>query len=322
MNNVIKQNRKRNGSQTSSFGVGTRINHDSSKFYNSKIYAGSNNTYFAKDIENPIPQENINKVFCKSSERMSELPDNSVHLMVTSPPYNVGKVYDKNLSMEEYRELLTKVFKETYRVLVPGGRACVNVANLGRKPYLPIHSYVIEDMQRLGFLMRGEVIWNKASSASQSFAWGSWLSATNPTLRDIHEYILIFSKDGFARKKPEVRKPTITKEEFMEYTKSIWTFSAERASRIGHPAPFPIELPYRLIQLYTFEDEVILDPFVGSGTTCLAALKTKRRYVGYDNDQEYCWLAEKRISEYLQSQNTLFNQQIAINHEVFPVQNV
>lgn len=312
MNNISKPNGKRSGSQTSSFGVGTRINHDSSKFYNSKIYAGSNNTYFAEEIENPIQQENINKVFCKSSEHMSELPDNSVHLMVTSPPYNVGKVYDKNLSMEEYRDLLTKIFKETYRVLVPGGRACVNVANLGRKPYLPIHSYVIEDMQKLGFLMRGEVIWNKASSASQSFAWGSWLSATNPTLRDVHEYILIFSKDGFTRKKPAVRKPTINKEEFMEYTKSIWTFSAERASRIGHPAPFPIELPYRLIQLYTFEDEVILDPFAGSGTTCLAALKTKRRYVAYDNDKKYCELAEKRIAEYLQGQNTLFNQQANI----------
>ncbi|MDO8497125.1 MAG: site-specific DNA-methyltransferase [bacterium] len=315
MNNISKPNGKRNGSKTSSFGVGTRINHDSSKFYNSKIYAGSNNTYFAEEIENPIQQENINKVFCKSSEQMSELPDNSVHLMVTSPPYNVGKVYDKNLSMKEYRDLLTKIFKETYRVLVPGGRACVNVANLGRKPYLPIHSYVIEDMQKLGFLMRGEVIWNKASSASQSFAWGSWLSATNPTLRDVHEYILIFCKDGFARKKPAVRKPTINKEEFMEYTKSIWTFSAERASRIGHPAPFPIELPYRLIQLYTFEDEVILDPFAGSGTTCLAALKTKRRYVAYDNDKKYCELAEKRIAEYLQGQNTLFNQQANISRK-------
>lgn len=311
MNNILKVNGKSTGSCTSSFGVGTRMNHDSSRFYNSKIYAESNNTYFAKDIENPIPQENINKVFCKNSEQMTELPNDSIHLMVTSPPYNVGKDYDKNLSMSDYRGLLTKVFKETYRVLVPGGRVCVNIANLGRKPYLPIHSYIIEDMQNLGFLMRGEIIWNKASSASQSFAWGSWLSATNPTLRDVHEYILIFSKDGFARKKPIGRRPTITKEEFMEYTKSIWTFSAERASRVGHPAPFPIELPYRLTQLYTFEDDVVLDPFVGSGTTCLAALKTKRRYVGYDNDKKYCELAERRIEEYLQSQNTLFNQKTA-----------
>lgn len=315
MNNIFKPNGKRNGTQTYSFGVGKRINHDSSRFYNSKLYAGSHNVYCAKEIENTIPPEKINKVFYKSSEQMSELPDNSVHLMVTSPPYNVGKDYDKNLSLKEYRDLLTTIFRETHRVLVPGGRACINVANLGRKPYLPLHSYIIEDIHKIGYLMRGEVIWNKASSASQSFAWGSWLSATNPTLRDVHEYILIFSKDGFARKKPTQRKVTITKEEFMEYTKSIWTFSAERASKIGHPAPFPIELPYRLIQLYTFEDEVVLDPFVGSGTTCLAALKTRRRYVAYDNDKKYCELAEKRITEYLQSQNNLFNQQDKIGHK-------
>ncbi|PIP64551.1 hypothetical protein COW96_01930 [Candidatus Roizmanbacteria bacterium CG22_combo_CG10-13_8_21_14_all_33_16] len=134
--------------------------------------------------------------------------------------------------------------------------------------------------------------------------------------------MLIFCKDGFARKKPEVRKPRITKEEFMEYTKSIWTFSAERASRVGHPAPFPIELPYRLIQLYTFEDEIVLDPFVGSGTTCLAALKTKRRYVGYDNNKKYCELAERRIKEYLQSQNTLFNQQTNTSQKIALIANV
>jgi DNA modification methylase len=299
-------NQRRNGTQTYSFGVGKRMNHDSSKFYNSKLYSGSKIQYFASEVENAIADKNLNQIFCKSSEKMSELPDNSIHLMVTSPPYNVGKDYDSNLSLEEYRDLLKRVFQETYRVLVPGGRACVNIANLGRKPYLPLHSYIIEDMHKIGFLMRGEVIWNKASSASQSFAWGSWLSATNPTLRDVHEYILIFSKEGFARKKPVNRKPTITKEEFMEFTKSIWTFSAERARRVGHPAPFPVELPYRLIQLYTFEGEVVLDPFVGSGTTCVAALKTNRKYVGYDTDKKYCDLAENRIKESFKEQAALF----------------
>ena len=298
MNNIVNPNGKRNGSQTSSFGVGTRINHDSSKFYNSKIYAGSNNTYFVKDIENPIPQENINKVFCKSSEKMSEIPDNSVHLMVTSPPYNVGKVYDKNLSMEEYRDLLTEVFKETYRVLVPGGRVCVNVANLGRKPYIPLDGFIIDDMLNLGFLMRGEIIWNKASSGSPSTAWGSWLSAQNPILRDIHEYILVFSKGMYSRGNPG-RKSTISKEEFLEFTKSMWTFSAESARKVGHPAPFPVELPYRLIQLYTYEREVILDPFIGSGQVAIAAVKTNRNYVGYDITEEYVKLAEKRIKDFI-----------------------
>jgi len=124
--------------------------------------------------------------------------------------------------------------------------------------------------------MRGEIIWNKSSSASPSTAWGSWLSPANPTLRDVHEYILVFSKQTFSRKNVNKRKSTISKEEFLELTKSIWTFPAEPARKIGHPAPFPAELPYRLIQLYTYENEVVLDPFVGSGQTSIAALKTSR----------------------------------------------
>lgn len=137
---------------------------------------------------------------------MEELPDNSVHLMVTSPPYNVGKEYDQNLSFTEYREFLKSVWKEVYRVLVPGGRACINIANLGRKPYIPLHTFIIKDMLDIGFLMRGEIIWNKGSSASPSTAWGSWLSAKNPTLRDVHEYILVFSKDTFKRENPKKEK--------------------------------------------------------------------------------------------------------------------
>lgn len=302
-------NQRKDGTRTSSFGTSGRINHDSSKFYNSRLYEGlnqgKNNVQY---IENSIDEKNINKIFCRSSETMNELPDNSVHLMVTSPPYNVGKDYDKNLSLKEYKELLKRVFKETYRVLVPGGRACINIANLGRKPYIPLHSFIIEDMHDIGFLMRGEILWDKASSASPSTAWGTWLKANNPVLRDVHEYILVFCKNSFTRRNPHKRKSTISKEEFLEFTKSVWTFSAERASRVGHPAPFPVELPYRLIQLYTFEGDVILDPFVGSGTACVAALKTNRKYVAYDIDKKYCDLAERRIKNFLQEQITLFSK--------------
>lgn len=194
-------------------------------------------------------------------------------------------------------DLLNSIWKETYRVLVPGGRVCINVANLGRKPYIPLHSYIIEGMQNIGFLMRGEILWNKASSASPSTAWGSWLSAANPVLRDIHEYILVFSKDTYSRKKGK-KENTIKKEEFLEWTKSVWTFPAISARKIGHPAPFPEELPHRLIQLYSFKDDVILDPFVGSGSTCLSAIKDERNYVAYDIDPEYIKLAETRISKY------------------------
>ena len=167
--------------------------------------------------------------------------------MVTSPPYNVGKDYDDDLTLAEYLSFLKRVWAETYRVLVPGGRACINVANLGRKPYIPLHAFIIHDMNEIGFLMRGEIIWDKGASASSSTAWGSWQSASNPTLRDTHEYILVFSKGNFRREKLDGRTDTISKEEFLEFTKSVWSFAAEFAKKIGHPAPFPIELPYRLI---------------------------------------------------------------------------
>ncbi|MCR4416342.1 MAG: site-specific DNA-methyltransferase [Ignavibacteria bacterium] len=290
-------NKRKNGTKTSSFGSPGRINHDSTSFYSSRLYEGLPKEEIVDYVENSISKELINTIFCKSSENMDELPDSSVHLMVTSPPYNVGKEYDENLTLEEYRKFLKKVWKETKRVLVPGGRMCINIANLGRKPYIPLHAFLIEDILDLGFLMRGEIIWNKASSGSPSTAWGSWLSAKNPTLRDIHEYILVFSKGTYSRENLE-RRSTISKEEFLEFTKSVWTFAAEPATKVGHPAPFPVELPYRLIQLYTFENEVILDPFMGSGQTAIAALKSGRNFVGYEINKSYVKLAEKRIREF------------------------
>jgi site-specific DNA-methyltransferase (adenine-specific) len=235
------------------------------------------------------------KVFCKSSERMDEIPDNSVHLMVTSPPYNASKDYDENLNLEEYLGMLNQVWRETYRVLAPGGRACINVANLGRKPYIPLHSHIIQQMTSLGFLMRGEIIWDKGASASPSTAWGSWQSAANPVLRDVHEYILVFSKGMYPRKRSG-KENTIGRDEFLEWTKSVWSFPAVSAKKVGHPAPFPEELPHRLIQLYTFEGDVVLDPFAGSGTTCLAALADGRFYIGYEIRRDYFELAHQRIA--------------------------
>ena len=290
---------RKKGTKTSTFGSPGRINHDSTNFYKSRLYEGLPKEESYKYIENTIPSQYLDQIFCKTSEKMEELPDNSVHLMVTSPPYNVGKEYDENLTLNEYREFLKRVWSEVKRVLVPGGRACINIANLGRKPYIPLHAYMIEDMLDLGFLMRGEIIWNKASSGSPSTAWGTWLSAKNPILRDIHEYILVFSKSSFARDRIENKKSTISKEEFLEFTKSVWTFSAEPATKVGHPAPFPVELPYRLIQLYTFEKEVILDPFMGSGQTAIAAIKTHRHYIGYETNQEYIELAQRRIKDFI-----------------------
>ena len=286
---------KRRGTRTSAFGTAGRVSHDASSYYARRLHDGLPQEERVDYVEYALADTAIDRILHKSAQEMSELPDKSVHLMVTSPPYNVGKDYDADLSLGEYRAFLKDVWAETYRALVPGGRACVNVANLGRRPYLPLHAFIIADMLEAGFLMRGEVLWDKGPSPST--AWGTWQSAGNPTLRDTHEYVLIFSKQSFSRPKVEGRRSTISRDDFLEFTKSVWHFTSESASRVGHPAPFPVELPARLIQLYTYEGEVVLDPFMGSGSTALAAVQAGRRYVGYETDAAYVELAEGRIAK-------------------------
>jgi len=290
----LDEKARRGGTATSDFGTSGRVSHDSSRFYGSRLYGGQTRGGEPELGENEINEDSENRVFCKSSERMDELPDRSVHLMITSPPYNVGKQYDADLTLDEYLAQLRRVFGEVQRVLVSGGRACVNVANVGRRPYIPLQGYIAQVVISLGFLMRGEIIWDKSSSAGVSTAWGSWRSATNPSLRDTHEYILVFSKDSFRR--GVKGKNTIGRDEFLEYTKSVWRFPTESAKRIGHPAPFPVELPYRLIQLYSFEGDVVLDPFMGSGTTGIACHICGRQFIGYELDPESFTIAADRIA--------------------------
>ena len=136
-------------------------------------------------------------------------------------------------------------------------------------------------------------------------AWGSWQSASNPVLRDVHEYILIFSKGDYKRN-VQGKENTITKEQFMEWTKSIWTMNPESAKKVNHPAPFPEELPYRLIQLYSFKNDIILDPFIGSGTTAIASIKSERQFIGYEICEEYKQITENRINPYLTQENFIF----------------
>lgn len=286
--------RARKSTKTSTFGVSARISHDSSKFYDSKLYAGVKEA--GPMVANEAPAEAVNRIHLGSSENMAALPDGCVHLMVTSPPYNVQKDYDDDLTLQEYLDLLERVFAETYRVLAPGGRVAINVANLGRKPYIPLHAYIIQRMHGIGYQMRGEIIWNKGASAGPSCAWGSWKSASNPVLRDIHEYILVFTKGPFKRPDAKGKENTIERDDFLENTKSVWTFAPASAKRLKHPAPFPEELPARLIDLYTFAGDLVLDPFNGSGSTCVAAARRGRRYVGYDLDPEYVKLAEARLA--------------------------
>lgn len=236
----------------------------------------------------------MNEIICQDSRDLSIVTSSSVHLIITSPPYNVGKDYEKDQTLSDWKSLLRSVFAECNRVLVPGGRICINTANTWRKPYLPLHKYIMDIIEEFNFNMRGEIIWDKGASVGVSTAWGSWNSASNPVLRDVHEYILIYSKGAWGRGKG---KSTIVKDEFLSYTKSIWSLPTASAKRAGHPAPFPIELPTRLIKLYSFEGDVVLDPFVGSGTTCIAAMQEERRFWGFDNNPDYVKRALKRLDD-------------------------
>ena len=250
-----------------------------------------------EDLKEIYELNNISKIkdeiFHKSSEDMQELENNCVSLTITSPPYNIGKDSDLDLSDNEYWKMMKNIFLETFRVTESGGRVVVNVANLGRKPYIPFSKYFTELLIDIGFIMRGEIIWQKSKGANANFAWGSWLSASNPVIRDIHEYCLVFSKDSF--KKSSKGESTIEKEEFMESTLSIWNINPARAKKIGHPAPFPVELPQKFINLYSYKDDLILDPFIGSGTTAIAAKNLKRNFVGKKKKKEYIDIANNRL---------------------------
>lgn len=283
--------------KTSSFGTGKREGHDSSSFYTRKLYGD----YFKQPatekeisgIHIPPPGDWANKIYCQSSEEMSQIPGNSVGLAFTSPPYNVGKEYDDDLNFEDYLTLIQNVGEEVYRVLRPGGRYVINLANLGRKPYIPLHSFFYNIHTKIGFLPMGEIIWVKGRGANGSCAWGSWQSAKAPRLRDVHEYLIVLAKMSFSR--PDKGESAISKEEFLGSTLSVWEIAPESAKRIGHPAPFPVELAGRVINLYSYKNDVILDPFAGSGSTCVAAKMLERYYVGYDISEEFCRIAEDRL---------------------------
>ena len=299
----------RKKTSTSAFGVSGRENHDATDFYSRfpPPRTTTDSLVAACDVSNEI--------LLGDARDMRMVNANSVALVVTSPPYFAGKQYESDLtdgkvpaSYIEYLEMLRGVFAECWRVLEPGGRIAVNVANLGRKPYRSLAADVIRILQDdIGFLLRGEVIWQKAQGASGSCAWGSFASAANPVLRDLSERIVVASKGRFDRaisrkQREQMGLPfenTITPEEFMELTLDVWSLRAESAKRVNHPAPFPVELPERFIRLYTYEGDVVLDPFIGSGTTAVAAIRNDRRFVGYDTDADYVGRARQRADQEL-----------------------
>jgi site-specific DNA-methyltransferase (adenine-specific) len=296
------------GTVTSNFGVSRRESHDASGFYG-RFEA----PILDDDSTVPSPEPVADPFVVGDARHMRTVADGTVALVVTSPPYFAGKQYEEELERDgvpssylEYLELLHDVFADCVRVLEPGGRIAVNVANLGRKPYRSLAADVIHILQdRLGLLLRGEIIWQKGAGASGSCAWGSFRSPSNPVLRDVTERVVVASKGRFQRAlTPEQRRSrglphesTISTEDFMALTLDVWQTPSESARRVGHPAPFPVELPEKLIELYTYEDDLVLDPFMGSGSTLVAASRLRRRYVGYDLDPGYVDLAQHRVSE-------------------------
>lgn len=287
------------GTSTKTFGSSKREGHNASAFYDRQLAVLPTST--EDPVVTPYTGTSVQLV-TKSSEDMSELADNSVGLMVTSPPYHVGKDYDTDQSFADYLSMLQSVFLETYRVLEPGAKAVVNAAGLGRKPYIGLHHIIDAGMRAVGFIPRGEIIWIKGQGANGSCAWGTFASAKNPSLRDLHEFLLVYTKPWFKKGECQLGrftdgKSTISKQDFMDWSLSVWNMRPELANRVQHPAPFPVELPHRCIQMFSYKDDVILDPFMGSGTTGVAALQDERMFVGYDTDAKYVKIAEQRIEE-------------------------
>jgi site-specific DNA-methyltransferase (adenine-specific) len=303
--------RRRLATATSDFGSGKRESHDSTSFYErfaAPVVSGD------ERVETPVV---VDTLFCGDARAMShaQVSDRSVALIVTSPPYFTGKEYETDLaaghvpsSYVEYLEMLHDVLAVCLTKLEPGGRMAINVANLGRKPYRSLSADMISILQDdLGMLLRGEIIWQKAKGAGGSCAWGSFRSPQNPVLRDVTERVIIASKGRFDRaiKRPAraqlglPHEATIDTEDFLEATLDVWEMPSASATRVGHPAPFPVDLPRRLIELYTYKGDLVLDPFIGSGTTAIAAVETGRHYVGFDTEQTYVDLAERRLADAL-----------------------
>ena len=223
--------------------------------------------------------------------------DNSIDMIVTSPPYNLDINYkscEDNKPYSQYLEFTKQWLRRAYNWLKPDGRMCLNIPlDKSKGGHQSVGADITVIAKLVGFRYHSTVIWNEGN-ISKSSAWGSWMSASSPYVIAPVELIVILYKDSW-KKTSGSRINDITKEEFIAWTNGVWTFKGESKRKIGHPAPFPIELPKRCIKLFSFVGDTVLDPFMGSGTTLISAMQNGRKGIGIDLEEEYCNLAEKRI---------------------------
>lgn len=271
--------------------------------------------YYANDNDfsktnNPLPAEYENKIICADSlELLKKLPDNCVDIIFTSPPYNFGLEYDTHndtASWNAYYEMLFGIFKECIRVLKYGGRFVVNVQPL-YSDYIPAHHIISNFFIENKMIWKGEILWEKNNYNCKMCSYGSWKSPASPYLKYTWEFVEVYCK-GDLKKAGKTADADITAEEFKSWVVAKWSIAPERHMKeFGHPAMFPENLVERVLKLFSFKNDVVLDPFNGAGTTTLVAKKTGRRYLGIDISQEYCDTAEKRIEDSYDPQQSIFD---------------
>jgi len=229
------------------------------------------------------------------------IPENSIDLIVTSPPYNVDIRYESyrdDIPYEKYLEFTEKWLSKALKLLKPDGRICLNIPldkSKGRREegFQSVYVDIVSVAKRVGWKYFSTIIWNE-QNISRRTAWGSWLSASAPYVIAPVEVIVIMYKDRW-RKTSGSGVSDITREEFIEWTNGVWTFPGENPKRVGHPAPFPLELPKRCIKLFSYVGDTVLDPFLGSGTTLVAAALLKRKGIGVEIERKYCETAKERL---------------------------
>jgi len=271
--------------------------------------------YYANDhsfskVNNELPPEFENKIICADSlQLLKKLPDNCIDIIFTSPPYNFGLDYDTHndtARWDEYFDMLFAIFKECIRVLKYGGRFVVNVQPL-YSDYIPIHHIIGNFFIQNKMIWKGEILWEKNNYNCKYSSWGSWKSPSSPYLKYTWEFVEVYCK-GDLKKKGDKENIDITAEEFKSWVVAKWSIAPERNMKeYGHPAMFPEQLAERVLKLFSYQNDVVLDPFNGAGTTTVVAKKTGRRYLGIDISEEYCKIAQDRIDQADLGQQSLFD---------------